>query len=235
MKSRNIFWGVFFICAGGLVILHQMGYLTQIGIWSLIFTVLLIPVIIKSIQQLNFFGIVFPAALLLVIYAKPIGIENLSIWGVLVAAAFLGLGLSIIFNRRRHYPTYEQRDEPYHAYSGPAENNDENTAFFSESFGSSSKYLHSQDLKRADIRCSFGALKVYFDNALPAQNGAEIYFDCSFSGVELYIPHHWNVVNNIDVFAGGVDEKKRRFNTTDGPLLILKGRLQFGGIEIIYI
>ena len=128
-----------------------------------------------------------------------------------------------------------ERYEHHDNFSASYENSGDSTVFFSESFGSSSKYLHSHDLKRADIRCSFGALKVYFDNAVPTAEGAEVCFDCSFCGVELYIPRTWRVVNNIDVFAAGIEEKNRRFDVPEGSLLILKGRLQFGGIQIIYI
>lgn len=81
--------------------------------------------------------------------------------------------------------------------------------FFKNSFGASTKYINSDEFEFAQL-------------------------DVSFAGVELYIPKTWNVINQIDVTFGGVDEKNK--NQSAGvPTLTLMGDVSFSGVTIIYI
>ena len=102
------------------------------------------------------------------------------------------------------------------------------------SFGSSIKYINSEDFRGAGIHCSFGAMKVYFDHAEVPQGQAAVKLDVSFGGVELYIPRSWQVVNHLSAAFGGVDEKGRC--QPDGTVsLVLNGKVSFAGVTIIYI
>lgn len=106
--------------------------------------------------------------------------------------------------------------------------------FFKNSFGASTKYINSDEFEFAQLECAFGGLKVYFDNAVIQKGNATVQLDVSFAGVELYIPKTWNVINQIDVTFGGVDEKNK--NQSAGvPTLTLMGDVSFSGVTIIYI
>ena len=69
-KKRNIVWGLTLILGALLVIFSQLGYFDTVGIPSLIITILLIPVIILSAASLNFSGILFPLAILGILWAS---------------------------------------------------------------------------------------------------------------------------------------------------------------------
>ena len=77
-------------------------------------------------------------------------------------------------------------------------------------------------------------MKVYFDRAHVGENGAVINIDASFSGIELYIPKTWKLVNNMNVSLAGVEEKNSR-NVTEEVTVTLTGDIKFSGIEIIYV
>ena len=109
MKFRW-FWGLFFIVGAALIIVNQLGCLTGISLFSLICTLLLIPIIIKSIAYRSFAGILFPIALLGIIYAEPLGITALSPWPLLAAALFGSIGLSLIFHKSHHKYNYDQKE-----------------------------------------------------------------------------------------------------------------------------
>ncbi len=229
---KNLFWGLFFIAGAVLVLCQQMGLLEGIGLISLLITILLAPVLIKSIVHVNFFGIFFSLALLAIVYAEPLRIEALTPWPALAAALLLSIGFSIIF-RRTHCPHigvfhHDSLDEKTDHY-------EESDVSFSESFGASSKYLDGEKLRRAHIKCSFGGMKIYFNSAELNPEGAVLALECSFSGIEIFIPKEWRVKNNIQVTLGGVDEKNRNYAKPDAPVLTLEGSLSFGGIEIIYV
>jgi len=240
MKNKNWFWGIFFVAAAILVVVNQLGYFADIGLFSLFITLLLMPIIIKSIMCVNFAGILFPVAFLCIIYAEPLKITNLTPWTVLIAALFGSIGLSILYKRKRadfHFhhngSRYDKNDkkEKFKNVGGCA---NENIVAFGVHFSSGIKYVNSPELQKANISADFGALKVYFDNAGLGKDGAEIDFNASFAGIELYIPKTWNVINNINVSFGSVNEKNKK-RESDGPDVTLTGNVSFSGIEIIYV
>ena len=209
MKKEKIFWGLFFILAGMFLIVSRLGYFTEINIFSLVLTIFLIACMIKSVRHLNFAGILFPAAFLCIIYDEVLGITQITPWPVLGAALFASIGLSIIFHNRYHLG-------------------------HETTFGSSIKYVNSDDFSQANLSCSFGAMKIYFDNAVIQNDNAIIRLDVSFAGVELYIPKAWNVINKVDSTFGAVDEKNRN-QSTGIPSVTLTGSASFSGVTIIYV
>ena len=48
MMKKNYFWGVFLILAGAYLVVSQLGYLPAVGVFSLLFTVVCIAVIVAS-------------------------------------------------------------------------------------------------------------------------------------------------------------------------------------------
>ena len=60
MMKKNYFWGVFLILAGAYLVVSQLGYLPAVGVFSLLFTVVCIAVIVASIPHVHFGGILFP-------------------------------------------------------------------------------------------------------------------------------------------------------------------------------
>lgn len=54
MKNKNLIWGLFFILAGVALILDRTGLLGSVSVWSVIISLLLVPVIVTSVRHLNF-------------------------------------------------------------------------------------------------------------------------------------------------------------------------------------
>jgi len=238
MKSKNWFWGIFFVSAAILVVVNQFGFFNDVGLFSFLFTLLLLPIIVKSMLCLNFAGILFPAAFLCIIYAKPLGISNLTPWTVLLAALFGSIGLSILFHKRKYSDFRFHHNNCRHNKNENVKNvintSDENVISCGVSFGASVKYVNSPEFQKANLSANFGSLKVYFDNAKLSQNGAEINFNISFAEVKVYVPKTWNLVNNINVNLGGVEEKNSG-GKSEGPEILLTGNVSFSGVEIIYV
>ena len=235
MKNKNWFWGLFFIVAAALIVFNQFGYLADISLVSLVLTILLVPIIIKSLTTFNFTGILFPLAFLGIIYAEPLRITNLTPWPILITALFLSIGFHIIFGKHINggcgdFGCFGNGEN----FKEIVNNQDENNVEYRVTFSSGIKYVNSENLKNVRLSSSFGALKVFFDNSKRDEDGVTIYLDASFSGVELYIPKEWKIVNNLNVSLGGVEEKNRRVEAT-GPLVTFSGNVSFSGVEIIYV
>jgi hypothetical protein len=235
MKRNNLFWGIFFIIAAIAVIAGKLGYFTGFNIYSIALTILLVPVIIQSIENSNFGGILFPLAIIGIIYAKPLGIESITPWPLLLTALLASIGLSMIFgNSRCHRGRCGGKILDDENFDTIVNSEDNSIVDYSVKFGSSIKYVNSKDLQKANLGCSFGALKVYFDNTSLNENGAEICLDISFAGVELYIPKTWKTVNEVNVNLADVEEVNSKVES-NGPIVRITGKINLGGVQIIYV
>lgn len=229
MKKERIFWGLFFIVSAVFLIISRMGMLGDVGVFSLLLTVFFAACLIKSVVHRSVTGVLFSVAFLCIIYAGPLGIEEITPWPVLGAALLGSIGFSFLFHPKRysHHHHYIDTEET-------AETVNDAQMEFSAVFSGSIKYVNSDDFQNANLHCSFGSLKVYFDNAVIQQGEAVLNLDVSFAGVELYIPKTWSVINKVNCAFGGIDEKNR--NVSSGsPAVRLTGKVSFGGVEIIYV
>lgn len=232
MKKEKVFWGLLFILAGIFMIINKLGYFPNVNVFSMLLTVLLLVVIVKSIIELNFGGILFPIAFICIIYDKQLGITNITPWTVLFAALLGSIGLSMIFHKPTKWVDTKYDCEDYNFEKIDVE--DGSNVKFKNSFSGSIKYINTNNFEQADFKCSFGALKVYFDNAVMSNDNAIVRINASFSGVELYIPKNWKIENKTNVFLSAIDEKNRNDQTTTNTLTLV-GDIKFSGIEIIYI
>ena len=228
MKNKNLFWGLYLILAAVILVFAQLNWFEGKELFKIAVFILLMPVIIKSALHLMFGGIFFPLAIVMIV----LNITNLSIWVILLSALLLTIGCHLIFgNGNVMFGVHTSGTN-----GGASEGNFTDTdgvINYSVSFGESIKYVSSENFKRADLRCSFGDLTVYFDNAKVGPEGAEIYVDVSFGAIELYVPRNWKIINCANVFLAGVDERGRA--DSDGVSVKLLGNVSFAGVEIRYI
>ena len=75
MKNKNLIWGLFFILAGVALILDRTGLLGSVSVWSVVISLLLVPVIVTSVRHLNFWGIFFPMAIMAILFDETLGRE----------------------------------------------------------------------------------------------------------------------------------------------------------------
>ncbi|WP_300379443.1 hypothetical protein [Clostridium sp.] len=231
MKKERIFWGVLFILAGIFLVIGKLGYLPNVNVFSLLLTVFLVVIIVKSLIRYNFSGILFPIAFLCIIYDKQLGITSITPWTVLLAALLGSIGLSIIFHKRtKWFDTKYFKDYKFEKF----DLEDERNVRYKSSFSDSIKYINASNFEQADLSCSFGAMKVYFDNATMNNKKAVVRINANFSGVELYIPKSWSIDNKTNVLLSGVEEKNKNNQVTEN-ILTLVGDIKFSGVEIIYI
>ncbi|HAN20874.1 MAG: hypothetical protein A2Y15_04670 [Clostridiales bacterium GWF2_36_10] len=234
MKNKNWFWGFFFLLAAVFVVASQTDSFGEIGFLSIIATILLVSLFIHSLIKLNFFGVFLPLAFLYMIYWQPLDLIEISNWVLILTSILISISFSILFN------VHPKKVEHWHCgnknFNQTTENIDDNNPQTKVSFGASSKYLHADCLKSGQFTVSFGALEVFFDQAQLSPDGAEIFLDCSFGSITLYVPKHWKVKESINASLGGVENNMRHSQPTENaPVLTLKGNVRLGGIEIKYI
>lgn len=232
-NSGKIFWGLLFILAAVYMVVGKMWALPEISIFSLLLTLLFVSILIKGVRHRNFWEILFPIAFLCIIYDDILGITALTPWTVLGAALLGSIGLSMIFK-----PKDGMRVEFVNNHSGNGDVSSEQCTGerirFENNFGSTIKYINSDNFLRGDFENNFGSMAIYFDNAIIQAPEAYVNVTNHFGETQLFIPKEWNLVNNIEHSFGNV-EMKGRYEGTSSCTLILNGEVNFGEIEIRFI
>jgi predicted membrane protein len=232
MKKSTIIWGLLFLLAGTAIVAKGLGFFQEINILMIVGTVVLGAVIIISAIKLKFFGVLFPIAFLCIMYDELLGITAITPWTVLIAALLGSVGLTLIFNKdiwsKKPWSDYHSEQMDF------IDVEDEGHIRYQTSFGSGTKYINTDKFEQADLYSKFAGMKVYFDKAVLYKGTGIIKVNASFSGVELYIPKDWTVVNNVNVSFGAVDEKNKTNGDADKTVSLV-GDVSFGAVEIIYI
>jgi len=234
MKSRNLFWGFFFLVSAVFVIASQTGSFGQIGIMSILATVLLVAIAINSVIERNFFGLFLPLAFLYIIYRQPLHLVEISLWLLLLAAVLASIGFGILFSSHPYKMMYPHYGKEH--FDQTSETIDDNNPYAKVNFGSSCKYLHANCMEGGQFIASFGALEVFFDQSQLSPNGTEVFLDCSLSSIKIYVPKHWLVIDNLHNSLGSVENDIRLAKPEENsPRLTLSGNVSMGSVEIHYI
>lgn len=232
-NADKIFWGLCFLAGAAALIASKLGYWPTVSVLSIFLTILFIWMLVKGLAHLNFGEILFSIAFLACIYDEPLGITALTPWTVLGAALLGSIGLSMIFPKTQHWHFHSQPKDAPIIIDLP----DDQVIHFENSFGSTIKYINSEDFVKAHLETSFGEMKAYFDNAIIQRGSAQVKINVSFGNMVLYVPKTWQVIDNTTVSFGSLHIK----NPGDcqyqngNPTLYLVGDISFGGTEIYYV
>lgn len=108
------------------------------------------------------------------------------------------------------------------------------TIFVRSVFSGVKRNMLSKNFQGGTISSIFGGSEIDFTQA-DINGNVVIRFEVLFGGAKIIIPPHWAVQNEIEGVFHGVDDN-RRFNPdaalNPGKVLVLKGSVTFGGVEI---
>lgn len=235
-KFSKIIWGLLFIVAAGLIVLHIFGLLGGVNTWTLLISIPVIIGILYSAIQREWSGMFLLAAVLAFIYRRQIESAlaiNLNLFALFGIATLLGIGFHILFGKKKGKTVFGWNTENC-GINFDTEHLSGDTLHFEERFSGSAKQITSENLSYISIKNSFGGMEVYFTNATLASEGAVAEIHNSFGGVDLYIPRGWNIVDQINNLVAGVDSPKRSW--ADGaPTLTLRGTNKCGGIDVTFV
>ncbi len=111
----------------------------------------------------------------------------------------------------------------------------ENQLNIDVTFAGRKEIVTSKDFKGGNINATFGGVEV---NMVNADATGPMVLNCrvSFGGVELIVPSHWEIQNEVQPTLGSVEDRRAmRMNTStaeEKKVLVLKGTCNFGSIEI---
>lgn len=249
-KGRNIFWGVLFVLGALALLVGKLGYLEGISFWTIFVSVGLAGLLIDGLWHRSIGTILFSLAFLVIVNDELLGMEAITPWPVLGAALLGTIGLNIIFPKKKwgnvscnvkiknDWDNKEEKGNSasgvYQSTSGGETVSEDGEISFFNSFGESVRYLTDDEISQVNLKNSFGAMIIYFDNAVLKNGMADVYVDNAFGGMELFVPRDWKVVLDVQAFCGAAEEKGR-CNPIGNNTLKIHGPIKFGAVEIHYI
>lgn len=229
---KKIFWGLFFILAAAFLILDQVMLDINLSLFNIFSLLILIPMFIQSIIKLNFGPAMFAFGFLAIIFKEYIYLAEVSNWTIFLAAMLLGIGLEMLFGKKRFKKKMKFNYNSGNSFGETIEYNDESHIDMQVTFGSGIRYIDSPDFQSANLDCTFGSIQMYFDNASIVGDSATITVNANFAGVELYIPKEWQVINKIDSTLSGVDINRNCTTRTAEKKIYLEGSVNFTGVDV---
>jgi len=230
MRSRqgkdHLAFGIAIAATGILILLHLTGYIPlniKTG-WPLILVVIGLLIGIKNRFRKNAWWI-----LVLIGGAHMIPRFEINgtpstrlIWPVIMIIA----GLFIAFTKPRRC----RNNRDFDVFT-----NNDNNLNIDVTFGGRKEIITSKEFNGGTIQASFSGCEI---NLMQADNPGHpmlLNMKVAFGGIELIVPSHWEIKNEITPFAGSVEDH-RTIRSASGAeekrTLILKGSVSFGSVEI---
>ncbi len=110
----------------------------------------------------------------------------------------------------------------------------ENNLNIDTTFGGRKEMVTSKDFKGGTVSVTFGGCELNFMQA-DIEGTAVLDLRVSFGGVEIIVPSHWHIQNEISPSFGNVEDERSiqtAQNSEVKKTLILRGSCSFGNVEI---
>ncbi len=144
------------------------------------------------------------------------------VWPALVIVA----GIMIAFKPRRNNCGSKAKISSHFT--------DDNKLFVDVTFGGRKEIITAKDFRGGAVSVTFGGSEINLAQADFVEDSIVLDCNVSFGGVELVIPAHWEIQNEIKPVFGSVEDKRvvHSSGREEKKRLILRGNCTFGGIEI---
>lgn len=228
-RQRNrMFFGIGLSLVGAALLLRTMGILPYFSMqysWPYVLVILGILIGLKNGFRNNAWWIlilvgVANATPQFMIMGQP---SRNFVWPALIMIG----GLMIAFKPRR--------DRYCQARNISSSITSESSLNIDATFGGRKEVVTSKDFKGGVVSVTFAGCEL---NLVQADSTEQtIVLDCrvSFGGLEIAIPSHWEVQNEINPSFGSVEDERTiqtPANTESRKILLLKGSCSFGSIEL---
>lgn len=234
-KRGKFFGGFLVVVAGSLYLAKELG--SNIPDWVFTWKMLLIAIglhvaVKHKLRSFGWVPLILVGSIFLITEDLMPGCE---IHSIVWPAAIILIGLFIMFKpRKKHRFGKDWRHCGDGRNSKTEDKSTEDRIHYDIVFGGVKKNIVSKQFEGGEIRSVFGGAELNFSQC-DMLDKAEIQITQVFGGIKMIVPSNWKVQSEITTVMGGIDDKRKSESSIvngDDKLLILKGNLVFGGIEI---
>jgi predicted membrane protein len=237
-RNGNVFIGILLAAAGILFLLRQFNVIHfGFQIWPLF--LILIGIMSGVKHQFR-----KPGAYILIAIGLANIVPEFMIFGQPSTNLFwplmlIGGGLFIALRPKKRFADLSSK--AWQKTSGFEANIDDatisNTDYLNidATFGGRKEIITSKQFKGVNASTICGGLEINLMQADSTTQPMVLDLKVLFGGVEIIIPSHWEVINEVEVMFGAFEDKRVLRTVSDAAhpkTLLLRGSVTFGGIEI---
>lgn len=259
--SNNRWTGLLFLLIGGVLLLRQTGFPLPHWLFTWEMIVITVGLFIGVRHGFKDFSWLIMVLVGFVFLSDDIW-PGIQLRQYAVPIIIIALGLLFILSPRRmcggrgrfrKHSCHRRRDQQFreHPLSGEkgfggqqppfesaatsvtdADNTNETMIDVVSIFAGIKKRVLSKQFAGGDIVCVFGGAEVNLTNA-DFVSPVELDLTMVFGGTKLIVPSNWEVRSEVAAIFGGVDDKRPHpSGGVPEKIVVLKGTLMFGGVEI---
>lgn len=230
-NGSKVIFGIILLCLGVLFLLKRLHLIPPLhfhDVWP--FVVLFIGLLIGVRNGFRNAGswilIAIGVAHLIPTFDFMVGDNQITSRELAAPALLIGLGIIIILNNRK------KKD-----YNLPLTSNTVTGDAIQVDvvFGGRREFVTSKNFQGGKVSATFGGAEI---NLIQADFGTDVVvleLRATFGGIELIVPAHWVITNEMESAFGAVEDQRRMHagDTLEGrKTLVLRGSCTFGGVEI---
>lgn len=112
MKKRNYYWGIIFTILGLILLGNAFNMFSETpNFFTIVITVLLIASSLSNMPRLNFFGIIMPVIVAVIINRNILNLsDSLNSWWLILSGVFISIGLQSLIHKRPKRTNYSNYD-----------------------------------------------------------------------------------------------------------------------------
>lgn len=240
MKKNNITKGIVCILLAVIIFLAATGKLNitlfaGIPTNKLVWTIILAVLGIGSLISCSWEGVIIAGGILVKMYDTQLGFE-ISTPILIIIMILLIIACNSFFDRPDKKIMKQTVIDGKGSYIEKRNEDSDNgeILYYRNRFNGMTKYINSENLKEITVDSRFGGFELYLKDALVPSGQVVLDIRAKCSGIEIYIPHNWTVVNNMRTIMCGVEESPRCLEEgeTSPVELIITGKADKSGIDI---
>lgn len=231
-KRRNpagrMLGGLVIITVGVLILLKKMGVYFPSWLFSFPMLLVAIGVYFGAKRLFSGFGWLIPVIIglaLLIERIEPSVPISTYIWPAIII--LVGLAMMLGSRRKKRIHDWET------TVMGENEITSDDHINSVSVFGGSKKNIISKNFKGGEAVCVFGGSEINLMQS-DIQGKIEMEVVQAFGGIKLIVPANWKIQNDVTAILGGIeDNRNNNVAESADKILVLKGAVVFGGIEIV--
>ena len=236
--KKDITGGIIFILLAVVIIGSGLGVIPSIPWFKILCTIVFIAIALKGFIKRDFFGSIMALCCLGWMYDEILGIEAITPFPLFFAGFCLAIGLGKIFKKNAIPTFYKDGDAWY--YGSPEDlkkeewQNNGRHVFLQNKFNSVSKYVNAQVFSTAKLENNFGSANVYFNNAVMANNEANVTLENNFGQMNIYFPNTWRAIIKQEAAFGKINIFGEPNGDMEAPVVIIYAESNFGELNIYF-
>ncbi len=237
-RNTSVLFGVLIATAGILFLLRQFDILNfDFQIWPLFFIAF---GVLNGMKKNDFLTI---SSLGFILFGLAFFIPHFTVFGVASSRLFWPIvlivgGFYIAFGAKKKRHNYADTHQKMDTPLGAEEVEYIQTESFlniEAYFGGRKEIITSKQFSGCDATAMFGGVEINLMQADSSKQPMVIDMRVICGGIQIIVPSHWEIINEVDVLLGGIEDKRNLRTASESAApkqLLLRGSVTMGGLEL---